>query len=242
MGTSWLGEYEKCIIVGDTKTTYDVKITSDGVVCQNVLKMYVRPLVHPSLGTTNGGSKKKKKKSSSSSSKETSKKKKKKKKKKSSSSSKTTNKKQGEKKETPRSCRARNRDGIPLSRDLEKMVQDGSLERSIAESMMPAENEEEEEEDDSMQEEEEDGSVQEEEETSKDEEISMFLEDADFKTSEKVEVFWKTPNQNWWLATITDSRMKNKRLQYHVEFDQETSYAWVYSDRVRRLSQFREKV
>ena len=133
------------------------------------------------------------------------------------------------------------------------MVQDGSLERSIAESMMPAENEEEEEEeeDDSMQEEEEDGSMQEEEEddsmqeeeeTSKDEEISMFLEDADFKTSEKVEVFWKTPNQNWWLATITDSRMKNKRLQYHVEFDQETSYAWVYSDRVRRLSQFREKV
>ena len=40
MGTSWSGEYEKCIIVGETKTTYDVKITSDGAVCQNVLKMY----------------------------------------------------------------------------------------------------------------------------------------------------------------------------------------------------------
>ena len=54
-GASWLGEYEKCIIVGETQTTYDVKITSDGVLCQNVLKIYVRPLVHRSLSNTNGG-------------------------------------------------------------------------------------------------------------------------------------------------------------------------------------------
>ena len=34
--------YEKCIVLNETDTTYDVEILSDGAVCQDILKLYVR--------------------------------------------------------------------------------------------------------------------------------------------------------------------------------------------------------
>ena len=42
VGTVWSGDYEDCTIVGETDTTYDVKISSDGALCSGVLKMHVR--------------------------------------------------------------------------------------------------------------------------------------------------------------------------------------------------------
>jgi len=40
----WNGEYEDCIILFEHDETYDVRIASDGDICKNVLKMYIRPL------------------------------------------------------------------------------------------------------------------------------------------------------------------------------------------------------
>jgi hypothetical protein len=44
IGVPWNGVYEKCVVVREDSTTFDVKISSDGAVCRKVLKMYVRPL------------------------------------------------------------------------------------------------------------------------------------------------------------------------------------------------------
>jgi hypothetical protein len=50
IGQKWEGEYEGCTIVNESEKTYDVKITSDGDLCQGILKMYVRPLVRENNG------------------------------------------------------------------------------------------------------------------------------------------------------------------------------------------------
>ena len=42
IGKKWFGVYEKCIVLNETDTTYDVEILSDGAVCQDILKLYVR--------------------------------------------------------------------------------------------------------------------------------------------------------------------------------------------------------
>jgi hypothetical protein len=44
VGEAWSGEYENCTIAGETDTTYDVHIASDGALCSGILKMYVRSI------------------------------------------------------------------------------------------------------------------------------------------------------------------------------------------------------
>ena len=42
LGSPWVGEYEKCELLNESKETCDVRILSDGAICHGVLKMYVR--------------------------------------------------------------------------------------------------------------------------------------------------------------------------------------------------------
>ena len=42
MGNEWQGAYETCSIIKEDRDTYDVCITSDGAICKDVMKMYVR--------------------------------------------------------------------------------------------------------------------------------------------------------------------------------------------------------
>ena len=50
IGTKWNGEYEACTILREHGHTYDIKIVSDGAVCSNVAKMYVRKRKQEEIG------------------------------------------------------------------------------------------------------------------------------------------------------------------------------------------------
>lgn len=45
-GVPWLGEWEGCTLLKEKTKSYDVKIVSDGVVCKNIPKMYVRQIAN----------------------------------------------------------------------------------------------------------------------------------------------------------------------------------------------------
>ena len=47
IGKKWLGAYEKCIVLNETDTTYDVEILSDYNIRQDILKLYVRRIGGP---------------------------------------------------------------------------------------------------------------------------------------------------------------------------------------------------
>jgi hypothetical protein len=60
VGKMWLGVYEKCTVLNETESTYDVQIVSDGGICKDVLKLYVRRIEENLKQSSKKNSKKRK--------------------------------------------------------------------------------------------------------------------------------------------------------------------------------------